>query len=325
MQLLDITPSLVKKTDIVNSGGGVRGVWQWDLYNYLKPHLDINSFSGTSTGSLTSLLGALDVPHDAGDAIYEEVCRNNARSIFKPGLMELKDGKLKKKLSFYWNLATNLDKTPGLMKIDPLIDTIEQILRAYPRFKYKYFFYFVDLYTGSTVISTPDDYDSTHELARGIAASCAIPGLVEPVRDIKTKKGLYSCCVDAGVREGFPLKGAFQSQVEGVKHQIVGLGCNTKEMTPEKNLQGILNIVGASAYNALNEMMIGDIESAQLMNYLVREKAAVADDKNDVPIILYYYKGGCGTLQFTPEARLSMKQTAHEDYLRIVDSGLTSA
>lgn len=321
MQLLDTTPSTTKSTDIVNSGGGVRGVWQWELYRYLKPHLTINSFSGTSTGSLTSLLEALDVPYEVGDALYEDVCRTNARKIFKPGVMELKDGKLKKKFSFLWNVAFKLDSMAGLMKIDPLIDTIEELLKAYPTFKYKYYFYFVDLHTGTTVMNTPDDYDSIRELARGIAASCAIPGLVEPVRGIKTKTKTYVCAVDAGVREGFPLKGAFQSILPGVQNQILGLGCNTKEMTPTDNLKGILNIAGAAAYNALNEMMLGDIESAQLMNYLVREKASVADNKSDIPIILYYYKGGRGTLEFTPDAWLSMKQTAKEDYVRILESG----
>jgi predicted acylesterase/phospholipase RssA len=323
MLILETTPSLVsdpnptKITEVVFSGGGVRGVWQWELYNHMKPDLIVNSFSGASTGSLTSLLAALDVPHDVGDMIYAGVCSTNARAIFEPGVMELNNGKLKKRLKFFWNVAFKLNNMAGLMKIDPLVKTIEEILKAYPRFKHKFYFYTVDLHTGATIMLTPDDFDSTHELARGIAASCAIPVLVEPIRDLKTKKGVFKCCVDGGTREGFPLKGAFHAMTKNFEHQIVGFGCNAKEMTPEENLKGILNIGGATAYNALNELMLGDIESGTLMNYLVRENADVAEGKKDTPIVLYYYKGKTGTLGFTPEGYSEMKETAKADFERI--------
>lgn len=306
------------KTAFVFSGGGVRGAWQWDLFDKLKPHFNIDSCQGTSTGSLTALAAAKSIPYAYLDAIYERECRTNARGIFAPGVMELKDGKLKKKLNLYWNIAFNLDKMPGLMKIDPLIKTIEQILKEFPIWHYKYFFYVVDLHTGSKIALCPADFFSLSELARGIAASCAIPGLVEPIRDLKTKKGIFKCCVDGGTREGFPLSLAFDNMDKTVQNQIVGLSCNVKEMTPAENLQGILSIIGAAAYNGMNEMMLGDIESAQLMNLLVKQDAAIAADKADVPISLIYYKGGRGVLEFTPQARIDMKNTALEDYKRIV-------
>jgi predicted acylesterase/phospholipase RssA len=306
------------KTAFVFSGGGIRGSWQWDLYDPLHKHFNVDSCQGTSTGSLTALAAALGIPYEYLAAIFERECRTNARGIFAPGVMELKDGKLKKKLSFYWNLATNLDKMAGLMKIDPLIKTIEQILTEFPAWKCKYFFYVVDLHTGNKLAFCPDDFFTLSELARGIAASCAIPGLVEPIRDLKTKKGIFKCCVDGGTREGFPLSLAFDNMDKTVQNQIVGLSCNVKEMMPAEDLQGILNIVGAAAYNGMNEMMLGDIDSAQLMNLLVKQDAAIAADKADVPISLIYYKGGRGVLEFTPEARIDMKKTAKDDYQRII-------
>lgn len=306
------------KTAFVFSGGGVRGCWQWDLFEPLKQHFTIDSCQGTSTGSLTALAAAKGIPYAYLDAIYERECRTNAKGIFAPGIMDLKDGKLKKKLNFLWNVAFKLESIAGLMKIDPLIKTVEQILIEFPEWKCKYFFYVVDLHTGSKVALCPDDFFTIPELARGIAASCAIPGLVEPIRDLKTKKGIFKCATDGGSREGFPLRLAFDNMDKLVPNQIVGLSCNVKEMTPAENLRGVLSIIGAAAYNGMNEMMLGDIESAQLMNMLVKQDAAIAADKADVPISLIYYKGGRGVLEFTPEARIDMKKTALEDYQRLM-------
>lgn len=317
MILLDINPSTSKKTHFVFSGGGARGVWQWDLYNLLKPPFNIVSVSGTSTGSLTAMAAALNVPYEYMNRVYKEVCSTDAKDIFEPNILKLKDGKLKKRFfKLLGNLNLNFD---GFMRINPLIKTIERILTEFPVWHYEYYFSFVDLRTGATITCSPSDFDSRSELARGIAASCAIPGLVEPIRDLKTKTATYACCVDGGVREGFPLRGVFNyvKQDEYALHQIIGLGCNAKEMTPEEDLKGIVKILGATAYNALNETMLGDIESAQLVNALVRSDAETGN-KKEVPIVLFYYKGGRGTLEFTPDAWAAMKVTARDDFDQIV-------
>lgn len=299
------------------SGGGARGCWQWDLYNYMKPHFDIIGFTGTSTGSLTAMAAALDVPYNYLDKIFEQVFANDAKQIFKPGDGHIKNGKFEiNKLKLIPKLIFNRKGLKGMMSIDPLIATIEKILTEFPEWKYQYGFNVVDLYTGAKFRLSPNDFDDRHQLARGIAASCNIPGLCSPIFDLRTKNLVIKCCVDAGVRDGFPLKQAFDLMKPEITYQVVGLSCNRKEMTPEENLQDIFDYVGAAAYCGMNELTLGDIAEVELVNDLIKEIGEAATGKRATPIQLIYYKGGRGTLEFTPESRLDMKKTAKEDFDR---------
>lgn len=312
-------PSVIRKTWFIFSGGGARGCWQWDLYHLLKPLFQIEGFCGTSTGSLTAMAAALDLPYEYIDKLFERVFADNARPIFKPGAAQIKDGRFRiNKLDLVTKLLFNRKSLKGMMSVDPLIDLIEQILIEYPTFKYKFGFNVVDLYTGGRVRLTPEDFDDRRQLARGIAASCNIPGLSVPIFDLVTKTQTIRCCVDGGVRDGFPMKQAFDSMLPDELYQAVGLSCNAKEMTPDENLIDIFDFVGAAAYAGLNEIMLGDISEVELVNDLVKEKGEEIMGKKYVPPTMIYYKGGKGVLEFTPEARLHMKQTAREDYERFM-------
>ncbi|KAA6441455.1 patatin-like phospholipase family protein [Dyadobacter flavalbus] len=312
-------PKQKTNTWFVFSGGGARGCWQWDLYHLIKHLFHIVGFTGTSTGSLTAMAAALDIPYAYLDKLFEQVFANNAKQIFKPGDGHIKNGKFKiNKLKLIPKLIFNRKGLKGMMSIDPLVETIEQILTDFPEWKYKFGFNVVDLHTGARIRLTPDDFDDRHQLARGIAASCNIPGLCGPITDLRTKDRVLKCVFDGGIRDGFPLKQAFDSMVLGEANQAVGLGCNPKEMTPLEDLLDIFDYVGAAAYAGMNEMMLGDISEVELVNNFIKEVGEQATGKKYTPITMIYYKGGRGVLEFTPESRLDMKKTAKEDYERLV-------
>ncbi len=320
------SPSTSKKTWFVFSGGGARGCWQWDLFHLLAPLFDIVGCCGTSTGSLTAMAAALGIPYEYLDKLFEQVFASNAKQIFKPVYAQIKDGKLQiNKVKLIWKITWGLKDLQGLMTIDPLIETIERLLTEFPEWKYQFAFNVVDLHTGNRVRLTPQDFDDRHELARGIAASCAIPGLVGPVMDIVTKTGTIRCSIDGGARDGFPLKQAFDSMLPNESYQAVGLGCNAKELTPVDELNNVVDFLGAAANIVLNENTLGDMAEVELVNDLIKEKGEEVMSKKYVPLTLILYKGGRGTLEFTPAARLSMKQTAVEDYERFVKTlGMTT-
>lgn len=313
------SPSTSKNTWFVFSGGGARGCWQWDLFHLLAPLFNIVGCCGTSTGSLTAMAAALGIPYEYLDKLFEQVFASNAKQIFKPVYAQIKDGELKiNKVKLIWKITWDLKNLQGLMSIDPLIETIERLLTEFPTWKYQFAFTVVDLHTGNRVRLTPQDFDDRHQLSRAIAASCAIPGLVGPVMELCTLKGTFMCLIDGGARDGFPLKQAFDSMIPDHDYQAVGLGCNAKELTPVDELTNVVDFLGAAANIVLNENTLGDMAEVELVNDLVKEKGEEVIGKKYVPLTLLLYKGGRGTLEFTPEARLSMKQTAVEDYERFV-------
>lgn len=314
---LSLAPKV--KTNIVFSGGGARGGWQWPLFTYIEPIVDIESVCGSSTGTLTALCAAKKVPHQYMADLYDKVFSNDAKQVFKPGIGRISKGKFKfNDWKFYPKLIFNRNKIKGAMTVEPLIQLVEQIHKDFPAFHYNFFCNIVDLHTGATVQLSYADFDDDHQFARGVAASCAIPGLVEPIRDLVTKKGVFKCCSDGGVREGLPLKQAFDAMSADNFYQVILLGCNTPEITPTDDLDSVFGILGATATAVLNEMMIDDVAKVELVNMLVQEKGEDAIGKRFVPIFKIYYKGGRGVLEFTPESLASMRESAKVDFERLV-------
>lgn len=308
----------IVKTNIVFSGGGARGAWQWDLFSAIEPWFGIESVNGSSTGTLTALCASKRVPRDYMIKMYDDVFANNARQIFKPGIGSIKNGKFKlNDWKFFPKLIFSRNKIKGAMSIEPLVGLIEKIHKDFPEFHYNFFFNVVDLHTGQTVQLSYDDFSDDHQFARGVAASCAIPGLVEPIRDLVTKKGTFKCCVDGGVREGLPLKQAFDQMKPEKVYQVILLGCNTKEITPKEDLGNIFGILGATGTAVLNEMMIDDVDKVELVNALVKEKGEFFNGKRYVPVFSIYYKDGRGVLEFTTDALASFRQSAKTDTERL--------
>lgn len=305
------------KTHFVFSGGGARGGWQWDLFSRLEPLFDIETVCGSSTGTLTALCAAKGVPREYMAKLYEDVFANNARQIFKPGVGTIKNGGFKlNDWKLYPKLIFGKNKIKGAMTIDPLIETVARIHKEFPAFKYKFSMAVVDLHTSKTVYLSYEDFEDDREFCRGVAASCAIPILTEPIRDLKTKKGIIKCAVDGGTREGVPLKNAFDQMDPNGENQAILLGCNTPDVTPIEDLANIWGIMGATGTAVLNEMMNDDIQKVELVNDLIGEIKLVG--KKYVTIFKIYYKGGRGVLEFTPECLDSMRSSAKEDYERFL-------
>lgn len=302
------------KTNFVFSGGGARGAWQWELFHELESLFDIESVTGSSTGTLTALCVAKKIPAEYMRKLYDDVYASNAREIFKPGIGSIKNGKFKlNDWKFIPKLVFARNKIKGAMSAEPLIALIEKIHNDFPEFHYDFSCCAVDLHTSKSVYFRFEDFESIREFAKAVAASCAIPGLVEPIRDIVTKNGTYKCCVDGGVREGLPLKQAFSRMKKENSYQVVVEGCNTPDATPTEELGNIFGIFGATGTAVLNEMMLDDIDKVERINELVKEKGELVMGKRYIPIHKIFYKDGGKILEFTPEGLQSFRESAKKD------------
>jgi predicted acylesterase/phospholipase RssA len=305
------------KTNIAFSGGGARGAWQWEMFSLIEHYYEVESVCGSSTGTLTALCAAKRVPKYYMDKLYNEAFANNARSIFRPGIGQIKNGKFKiNDWKFFPKLIFNRNKIKGAMSIEPLVDLVASIHKQFPDFYYNFLFNVVDLYDGRVWQLSYADFDDDHQFARAVAASCAIPGLVEPIRNILTKKGTIICGVDGGTREGFPAKQAFDAMHPGRTYQVILLGCNTPEITPTDDLGSIFGILGATGTAVLNEMMLDDVAKVELVNVIVEQVGEQATGKRFATIFKVYYKDGRGVLEFTPEALASMRESGRSDFER---------
>lgn len=308
----NLDPDSDIETVVVCSGGGGLGLWQWTVLMGLAKHYKISMICGTSAGTLNAF-GFAKGLYVQITQLYEEVFKQNAKQIFKGGLVQLKKGKLDISwLKLVPKVLFQAKKIKALMGNGPLTETLKNLHAINPSFRIPFAFNCVDLQSGSVVRFSPDDFTDEENLLKAVTASTTIPVLLPPISNVVSKKGTFQNLIDGGLRDGSPLGQMFDMMIPGKRYRIIVINCNSVDMQPDDELKNIGQIASRTAEIALNEILKGDLEKTQLINEQLKENPG-KDGKIYAPISIIEYKGPIGSFNFSEESYISQYNQAIAD------------
>lgn len=310
----------------VLSGGGALFAWQFGvLCELAAAGLRPSMLGSTSTGTIGAFMfskGLIAQAHELCDEVYS----TNAKALTKPGIGEIKDGKIKVNwFKALTQLAFKKNKIVSLMDNRPLIDTLTKIDTEHPGFQVPVFYNRVDMKTGKLDECSTLQPMGQQERIESFVASTAIP-VVWPLTE-----GRWG---DGGLREGTPLSAMFARTKPGKKYRIIVISCNNDEMASADDLSRIDKIAFRTGGVVLNETLVNDLGRTQdrnevakavsahrsglvnwIDNYLqylpsqgIKELQALSDSlftalpHNHAPIYFIKYKGPYSTFSFTKES-----------------------
>lgn len=329
-------PALKIKRAGVFSGGGANGYWEWRYANELRENgITLDLCAGTSTGAIMAFLyskGKAALP--AIEPMLAEAYNTDARSIFKPGIAKIKNGKI----DINWfKLITKLPsykKITSLMDNTPLYEKLLLIDKEFPGGS-PCFVNVFSLKTGRKVsLSIYEDFDTPEERCKAIAASATIPVIFPPYNSLRGISAQWGFLVDGGVTDGLPTDFVWEKIDRKDPWEILVFQINKNELMETEDLDNVVKVLGRTASSMMLEILNGDkagtqlrseiatavwpvIEALENMNLigLAQQLRAVVPFKA-VPLETILYPGTTGVFEFTPQ---SMK--IQDDYAR---SGVAS-
>jgi len=233
------TVKMPPKTALVFSGGGSRGAYGAGILDSLEScKLQFDVTVGSSTGALLALLAAAGRP----DLARKEYTTVNTRDIltrhplylvpFRPGAASMKPLH-KRLLRLAPDLLTGMGQTGR-----------KAILCVW---NYR---------SGKSRFVTCDQKSTPEHLANYALASCAVPGLIDPV---KIDGEVYG---DGGVRESAPIKPAMEEKCSRVIVVVHSKGYEAEGPGPRRLWDSAARAIAGMQ----SEILAGDLAECQMKN-----------------------------------------------------------
>lgn len=303
------------KTLLVLTGGGADFPYQVEVVeSIMNAGLIPDAIGTTSTGTLCGFVTTKKI-FGVARSLCNELYANDANLINKPGIAELKNGRIKIDwLRALRDILFRKNKIVSLMDNDPLFQLLTKLDRIYPGYPIDLYYNVNDLITGENIEMCTRDRITSSERIRSLVASTSIPG-IWPLQN--------GHMGDGGIREGTPLAAMFDRVGSG-KKQIIVVSCNDDKMQSLDDLSRIDKIVGRAVSIAMNELQINDFARTNDRN---RVGKAIMEHRNELPqafldklvgynyapIYVIKYTGDTGTFEFTSEALAVLREHGKHD------------
>lgn len=329
-EIANIPAPQVKRAGVF-SGGGANGYWEWRYANQLRKNgLPLDICAGTSTGAIMAFLYSKGISALGKiEPLLAEAYATDGRSIFKPGIAKIKNGKIDINWFKLITKLPSLKKISSLMDNTPLYEKLLLIDREFPGGIPCYVNVF-SLKTGRKVsLSIYEDFDTPEERCKAITASATIPVVFAPYNSLRGISAQWGFLVDGGVSDGLPTDLIWEKINKADPWEILVFQINKNELMETEDLDNIVKVLGRTAGSMMLEILNGDKRGTEFRNEIaskvwpviealegmglvglaqqLREVAAF----KAVPISTILYPGTTGVFEFTPQ---SMK--IQDDYAR---------
>lgn len=176
------------KNALVLSGGGAKGAFQVGAITaFADRGITFDTISGVSVGCLNGSMVAQDKLEQMRK-VWNEVKNESIYTTYS------KFGIIRRNL---------LGEAMSLYGSDPLFNIIKENIKL-EDFTKDFYMGVVDMYNGEYFSLTPNDFEDSNQLQRGVLASCLMPIVWNPVQVI-TKDNVLHQGVDGGVKNITPL------------------------------------------------------------------------------------------------------------------------